>query len=463
MLKIYHLAIDIGASSGRHILGWEEGGKIILREVYRFHNGAEMKNGHLVWNVDALFREIKNGLRVCKNLGKIPSTMGIDTWAVDFVLLNKKGERIGDVVAYRDSRTVGMDKKVEENISFRELYARTGIQKQPFNTIYQLASLGKALNGADRLMMIPDYFHYLLTGVQKFEYSNASSTGLLNAEKKTWDNELLGLLGYPRHLFPELSIPGTIVGKFKPEIAEEVGFDCTVVLPATHDTGSAFMAVPARDNNSVYLSSGTWSLLGVENATPITTEESMNANFTNEGGYEYRYRYLKNIMGLWMVQSIRKEHEGKYSFQELIQMAEVAEFDPIIDVNDDIFLAPESMTEAVRNYCADHGLPVPQTLGQLLKCVYRSLAVCYKRAIEELEKLTNKKYTAIHIVGGGSNADYLNRLTAEATGLPVYAGPTEGTALGNIMAQMIYSGTFSSLAQAREAIYKSFEIKEVHP
>ena len=462
-MAVYHLAIDIGASSGRHILGHAEDEKIILEEIYRFPNGAEMKNGHLCWDADALFSEILAGLKACKAAGKIPATMGIDTWAVDFVLIGKDGSRIGDAVAYRDSRTADMDKQVEEKITFRDLYKKTGIQKQMFNTIYQLAALGDDLQQADKLMMIPDYFHYLLTGVQKFEYTNASSTGLLNASEKTWDNELLSLLGYPKKLFPELSMPGTVVGHFTPEIAGEVGFDCTVVLPATHDTGSAFMAVPAKNDHSVYLSSGTWSLLGVENEAPITTEDSMNANFTNEGGYEYRYRYLKNIMGLWMIQSIRKEHEGKYSFQQLIDMAEPAEFETIIDVNDDSFLAPESMTKAVEEYCLSHGLPVPETLGQLLKCVYRSLAVCYRDAIKELEALTGKTYTAIHIVGGGSNADYLNRLTARETGLPVYAGPTEGTALGNILAQMIYAGTFSSLAEARAAIFNSFEIKEVLP
>ena len=459
----YYLAVDIGASSGRHILGHVENGKILLEEVYRFPNGMVERNGHLCWDVDQLFHEILTGLKACKTLGKVPATMGIDTWAVDFVLLDQAGNRLGDAVAYRDDRTIGMDKVVEEKIPFADLYARTGIQFQPFNTIYQLAALGDTLQKADRLMMIPDYFHYLLTGVQKFEYTNASSTGLLNAKQKTWDEELLAPLGFPRRLFPNLSMPGTVVGRFLPEIAETVGFDCTVVLPATHDTGSAFMAVPAKDDHSVYLSSGTWSLLGVENLLPITTEESRKANFTNEGGYDRRYRYLKNIMGLWMIQSIRQEHEGKYSFQQLIDMAEVAQFDTIIDVNDDSFLAPESMTQAVQDYCRSHGLPVPETLGQLLKCVYRSLAVCYRDAIRQLEVLTGKQFTAIHIVGGGSNADYLNRLTAEATGLPVYAGPTEGTALGNLMAQMIATGEFENLSAARAAVRESFEIKEVLP
>lgn len=458
----YHLAIDIGASSGRHILGHLEDGKIIQEEIYRFPNAAEMKNGHLCWDVDGLFQEILNGLKVCKTAGKVPATLGIDTWAVDFVLTDENGTRLEDAVAYRDSRTEGMDKQMEQQIPFEALYEKTGIQKQMFNTIYQLYAIREQLPQANRLMMIPDYFHFLLTGVQKFEYTNASSTGLLNAEAKTWDRDLIDLLEYPQKLFPELSLPGTLVGNFRQEIIDQVGFDCTVVLPATHDTGSAFMAVPAKNDHSVYLSSGTWSLLGVENQSPITTESSMKANFTNEGGYEYRFRYLKNIMGLWMIQSIRKENP-EYSFQQLIDMAEGAEFDTIIDVNDDAFLAPDSMTKAVTDYCISHSLPVPDTLGQLLKCVYQSLAVCYKNAIGELSSLTGKTYTAIHIVGGGSNADFLNRLTAKETGLPVYAGPTEGTALGNLMAQMIYSGSFSSLAQAREAIHKSFEIKEVLP
>lgn len=459
----YYLAVDIGASSGRHILGHTENGKIILEEVYRFQNGMAEQNRHLCWDVDRLFQEILAGMRVCRDLGKIPATMGVDTWAVDFVLLGKDSQRLGTPVAYRDSRTQGMDQWVRQKISDRELYRRTGIQFQPFNTIYQLAAVRDLLPQAEALLMIPDYLHYRLTGVRRFEYTNASSTGLLDAAKCDWDRALLDKLGYPQRLFPNLNMPGEPVGRLLPEVAEAVGFDCQVVLPATHDTGSAFLAVPARDDHSVYLSSGTWSLLGVENPSPITTEESRIANFTNEGGYDRRYRYLKNIMGLWMIQSIRAEHEGAYSFQQLIDMAEAAEFDALIDVNDDSFLAPESMTQAVKDYCANHNLPVPETLGQLLKCVYRSLAICYRDAIRELEGLTGNQYSAIHIVGGGSNADYLNRLTAQATGLPVYAGPTEGTALGNLMAQMIAAGVFEDLTAARAAVRESFDIKEVLP
>ena len=271
----YYLAVDIGASSGRHMLGHLEEGRMVLEEVYRFDNRQVRKNGHDCWDMDNLWQGILDGLKACKALGKIPATVGIDTWAVDFVLLDKDGAPVGDAVTYRDSHTEGADKLVEAKISPAELYTRTGIQKQSFNTIYQLAALQKEhpeqLEAAHSLLMIPDYFHYRLTGVQKQEYTNATSTNLVNAARKTWDRELLDLLGLPRRLFGPLSMPGTVVGPLKPEIAAEVGFQTTVVLPATHDTGSAFLAVPARDDRAVYLSSGTWNLLGVENEAPITT------------------------------------------------------------------------------------------------------------------------------------------------------------------------------------------------
>jgi rhamnulokinase len=460
---MYHLAIDIGASSGRHILGHLENGKIVLEEIYRFPNRASVKNGHLVWDIDQLFREILHGMQACKASNQCPVTVGIDTWAVDFVLLDQHGQRLGDAVSYRDSRTAGMDTEIQALISDADLYARTGIQKQCFNTIYQLKALGEQLQAADRLMMIPDYFHFLLTGVQRFEYTNASSTGLLDAKKRDWDRPLLDLLGYPQRLFPALHFPGDVVGPLKPEIAALVGFQSTVVLPATHDTGSAFLAVPAKNDTSVYLSSGTWSLLGVENQMPITTEASRLANFTNEGGYQGRYRYLKNIMGLWMIQCIQKEAAPEQSFQQLMALAETSTFSGIVDVNAPAFLAPDSMIAAIQRHCADHGQPVPETLPDLLRCVYHSLAVCYRNAIAQLSSLTGTAYTAIHIVGGGSKASLLNRLTAQETGLPVYAGPDEGTALGNLLAQMLYAGEFENLAAARAAVLRSFAIQEVDP
>ena len=460
----YYLAVDIGASSGRHIIGWVQEGKMMLEEVYRFENNLQNKNGSLCWDTDHLFASIVEGMKACKAAGKIPTTMGIDTWAVDFVLLNEQGNRLGDTVGYRDSRTKGMDTLAEQTLSFEELYARNGIQKQLFNTLYQLLALKQQnpelLEKAHRFLMIPEYFNYRLTGVAKNEYTNATSTALVSAHTKTWDTELMNLYGIPTHLFGDLAMPGETVGNLLPEIREQVGFDCTVILPATHDTGSAFLAVPASDDTSVYISSGTWSLLGVENKQAITTRESAKANFTNEGGYEYRFRYLKNIMGLWMIQSIRRNFNKQYSFADLENMAkECADFPSVVDVNDPAFLAPDSMVEAVKAVCAKTGQPVPASVGQLMQCVYQSLARSYAEAIKELSALTGVNYTHVNIVGGGSKDGYLNSLTAKATGLPVIAGPTEGTALGNLMVQMIAGGDFADLQQARNAIGNSFELK----
>ena len=477
----YYLAIDIGASSGRHILGHAEDGKIVLEEIHRFDNRQLRQNGHDCWDMDNLWSGIVEGLKACKALGKIPATVGIDTWAVDYVLLDGDGKQLGDAVAYRDGRTEGMDKAVEGMIPPAELYARTGIQKQIFNTIYQLMALKQEhpeqLENAESLLMIPDYFNYRLTGVKKQEYTNATSTNLVNAAEKRWDLELIQRLGLPAGLFGELSMPGTVVGELTAEMQAEVGFNTTVILPATHDTGSAFLAVPARDENAVYLSSGTWSLLGVENEAPITTEESRLQNFTNEGGAWYRFRYLKNIMGLWMIQSIRRELNGTayvagreskyasgrtYSFPDLIEEAKgAADFPSVVDANDGSFLSPDSMIDAIKTYCEKSGQPIPKTVGEIMQCVYRSLAKCYKDAIEGLSQLTGKAYTSVNIVGGGCQDMYLNRMTASAAGLPVYAGPVEGTAIGNLIVQMIAGGEFDGLQAAREAIRNSFDIKEI--
>ena len=308
----YYLAIDIGASSGRHIIGHVENGRILIEELYRFDNKQLHKNGHDCWDMDNLWNGIVNGLKACKKAGKIPVTIGIDTWGVDFVLLDENDQLIGDPVAYRDNRTEGMKELVNTMISAEELYQITGSQYQPFNTLYQLMALKQEhpeqLAQAKWLLMIPEYFNFLLTGVKQNEYTITSSSNLLNAEKKCWDMDIISRLGLPGEIFHELAMPGTELGGLLPEIQKEIGFDATVILPATHDTGSAFLAVPARDENAVYLSSGTWSLLGVENEVPVTTAESLAQNFTNEGGAWGRYRYLKNIMGLWMIQSIRNNH-----------------------------------------------------------------------------------------------------------------------------------------------------------
>lgn len=479
----YYLAIDIGASSGRHILGSVRDGRIALEEIHRFDNKQVHRNGHDCWDMDNLWNGIVDGLRACKALGRTPVTVGIDTWAVDYVLLDRDGGMIGDAVAYRDGRTEKMDAVVDGVIPPEELYARTGIQKQIFNTVYQLMALKQEhpeqLENAESLLMLPDYFNYRLTGVKKQEYTNATSTNLVNAAEKVWDLELIRRLGLPAKLFGELSMPGTVVGELTAEMQQAVGFNTTVILPATHDTGSAFLAVPAQDENAVYLSSGTWSLLGVENEKPVTSEASRLQNFTNEGGAWYRFRYLKNIMGLWMIQSIRRELNGvsyvagresrhaagrTYSFPDLIEEAKgAADFPSVLDANDGSFLAPDSMIDAVKAYCRGSGQPVPETVGEIMQCVYRSLAKCYKDAIEGLSALTGRACTSINIVGGGCQDMYLNRMTANAAGLPVYAGPVEGTAIGNLIVQMIAGGEFDSLQTARNAVKMSFDIKEVFP
>lgn len=460
----YYLAIDIGASSGRHILAHLEQGKMVLEEIYRFENGMIHREGHLCWDLKHLFNEIKQGLKECVRINKIPISMGIDTWAVDYVLLDEKDELIGESYGYRDQRTQGMDEQVYKVIPEKDLYARTGIQKQIFNTIYQLMATKEKypehMKQAKTFLMLPDYFHFLLTGNKVSEYTNATSTQLVSPLTKTWDMELIDSLGYNKEMFLPLTMPGAEVGSFTEEIANEIGFTCKVVLPATHDTASAVMSVPSKEDNCVYISSGTWSLMGVENKVAICNEASQKANFTNEGGYDYRFRFLKNIMGLWMIQSVRKETGNAYSFAKLCEMAEEnKDFPSRVDVNAPCFLAPEHMTNAIKTYCKETNQQVPETIGEVATVVYQSLAECYAVTVKEIEALTGITYEAIHIVGGGSNAAYLNELTAKAAHRKVLAGPGEATAIGNVVAQMIKEGSFEDLKAARRCIYDSFEIK----
>lgn len=464
----YYLAVDIGASSGRHILGYMQDGKMKLEEIYRFENGMEQVDGNLLWDTKYLFSEIVNGMKRCRELGKIPRCMSIDTWAVDYVLLDEKDEVLGNTYGYRDSRTIGMDEKVYKVISEKELYGRTGIQKQIFNTIYQLMAVktneAELLDKAKTFLMLPDYFQFLLTGNKFCEYTNATSTQLINPEEKQWDNVLIGQLGYPADIFLPVSEPGTEVGELKAEIQKEIGFNCKVVLCASHDTASAVMAMPEVEGDGVYISSGTWSLMGVEIPEAKCDEGSQRANFTNEGGYECRFRYLKNIMGLWMIQSVRHELKDRYGFAELCKMAEQCRaFPSRVNVNDDSFLAPESMRGAIAKYCEKSGQIVPQTPGEFAAVIYQSLAECYGETIKELEINTGKHYTGIHIIGGGANADYLNQLTANVAKRAVFAGPSEATAIGNLMAQMMNEGVFENLKEARKCIFNSFDIKIYKP
>lgn len=480
-----YAAVDIGASSGRVIMGWLEAGVMHLKEVHRFDNIQKRVNGHDCWDIDHLFDQVVAGLKAAREkTGVTPATIGIDTWAVDFVLLDERGELIGDAVAYRDERTRGMYEVADALMPASEVYARTGIQRQPFNTIYQLLALKKEhpeqLEAARTFLMVPDYLNCRLTGVMACEYTNATSTSLLNAHTHDWDEEVLSAMGLPRSIFSTPRMPGETLGTLSPSIAEAVGYQANVVLPATHDTGSAFLAVPARDEHAAFLSSGTWSLLGVENAEPITTAESYEQNFTNEGGYEFRFRYLKNIMGLWMNQSVRREIngidyvEGKTArkamldhtvdFDELRALCREAEpFEAYVDVQDERFLAPDSMIEEIKRACADGGQPVPRTIGEVMRAIYCSMGACYAKAIEGLRGLTGKNYTSVNIVGGGCQDYYLNQVTADATGLPVFAGPIEGTSIGNLIVQMIAGGDFADLQEARDCVARSFDVRRVDP
>ncbi len=455
-MDTYYLAIDIGASSGRHILGYMENGKLCLEEIYRFDNNIKNENGTLVWDIENLVSEVKTGIKKCKEIGKLPKTIAIDTWGVDYVLLDENKKEILPAVSYRDGRTNEIVKEVNDIISQAELYSHTGIQKQNFNTIYQLYCDKKSgkLDSAKHFLMMPEYLSFKLTGQIRNEYTNATTTNLVNAESKQWDKEILDTLGLPFEIFCDLSLPGTVVGKFTNEVKIEIGFDSTVILCPSHDTASAVAACPV-DTESVYISSGTWSLIGTENTEPVLSKKALNANFTNEGGVEYRFRFLKNIMGMWLLQNIRKNINKKLTYDEMMNLAKQSTFTEKIYLNAPDFIAPENMIEAVRNYLGKPDLSLPDVLSS----VYHSLAESYKKAVEEIESIGGKKIKAIHIVGGGSKDKYLNKLTAEYTGKKVYTGLMEATATGNILSQIIYDKKIT-LTEAREIVKSTFDIKE---
>ncbi len=464
----YYLAIDIGASSGRHILSWIQDGKMMLEEIYRFPNGMKEVNGEKLWDVEALFGHIKAGMKKCVEHDKIPCSVGIDTWAVDYVLLDAADRVLGKTYGYRDSRTKGMDAEVYRIIPEDALYARTGIQKQIFNTIYQLTAdkinTPELLAQAESMLMIPDYFHFLLTGKKVQEYTNASTTQLVEPKSGSWDFELIEQLGLPKRIFQQIVLPGHVLGNLTEELRAEIGYDCKVVVPATHDTASAVIAVPAGTKEDVlYISSGTWSLMGTELKEAICSEESRQRNLTNEGGYDHRFRYLKNIMGMWMINSVRSELAKNMGFSEICEKAAAETIPSIVPVNDDRFLAPKSMAAEVAEACRESGQPVPEGIAQTAAVIYNSLAKCYGDTADEIAQMTGKTYDCIHIVGGGSNADYLNALTAKASGRTVYTGPSEATAVGNIAVQAIAAGELADLRDARRCIFASFPINIYTP
>ena len=464
----YYLAIDIGASSGRHIIAYLEDGRLMTEEIYRFENKILEDNQALFWDVDTLMAEILNGMKRCREVGKIPHSIGIDTWGVDYLLLDKEGKPLSKAYHYRDNRTDGLIEELKEEISGYDLYQRVGLQELSFNTIYQLLADQKMrpeiLAKAESMLLMPSFFNYCLTGIKINEYTHASTTALLDVKKKDWDYELITKLGLPKKIFTKVLPAGKTVGPLTKEVEDLVGFSSTVVLAPSHDTASAYLAVPAKDEEAVFLSSGTWSLLGIESMEPILTTDAYEAQFTNEGGYAYRYRFLKNIMGLWMIQSIRNELDPRPSFASLEQAAIDAQaFPSRVDVNDTRFLAPKSMGEEVKLYCQDSGQAVPSTIGELLACVYQSLADYYKESVAQLEKVTNQTFTSMNIVGGGSKDAYLNQLTADACQFNVYAGPSEGTVIGNILSQMLSSGVLEDIDMARQLVQNSFEINIFEP
>lgn len=464
----YHLAIDIGASSGRHILGYMENGKLKIEEIYRFENSINKIGDEYCWDIKGLFNEVKSGIKRCKEIGKIPTSIGIDTWGVDFVLLDDKDEMLGNAVAYRDDRTEGMMEEALKKIPKDMLYLYTGIQFQRFNTLYQLLAIKnknkEILDKAKTFLMIPDYLNFLLTGRKVNEYTNASTTQLVNSFDRTWDEKMLKEYGINKDIFQEIKLPKTNIGGLRKELVEEFGFDMKVILPATHDTGSAFIASVCNDNDSIYLSSGTWSLIGVENHFPICVPQAMDYNFTNEGGIDYRYRFLKNIMGLWVIQEVRRNLNNKYSFAELVDLArQHMDFSYIVDVDDDRFLKPDNMIEEIKDYCRETNQKVPEEVGEIAVCVYNSLAHSYKKAVASLEEIFEKKFKRINIFGGGCKNDLLNEIVSKVTGKEILAGPSEATAIGNIAAQLISLGTFKDLSEARQVIKESFDIKKFSP
>ena len=463
----FFLAIDLGASGGRHILGHIEGGKLLLKEVHRFSHTPIKKNDSLIWDVDRIFSEISAGLVKCAGFikgGDVLHSVGIDTWGVDYALADKEGKLIEPVFAYRDSRTEPFHKT---SMTPEELYRITGIAFQPFNTIYQVLADKAAgrLDRAEYMLQLPEYFSHCLTGnlrnKEYNEYTMASTTGLLDAAKKTWAQDIFRNLDLPQGLFKPLREPPYDIGCLSADLQAKIGLNARVVMVASHDTASAVSTV---EEGSLYISSGTWSLLGVT-GEPVLKDEAREAGYTNEGAHNGRIRFLKNIMGLWVIQSVRHDLGDAYSFAELEAMAKETEKtapeDWTIDLNLPRFFAPESMIFEIKDEYHSQGKKVPESPGELAFAVYTSLANCYKTAIIDLEKITGKSYPAISIIGGGSKDAYLNALTAKYTGKTVYSGPTEATATGNILLQMRSAGDPAVKEGFTELVKRSFDINTI--
>lgn len=451
----YYLAIDIGASSGRHILSHIENERLVLEEIYRFDNNLVADENGLVWDIESLFSEVLDGIKKCKEIGKIPKSIAIDTWGVDYVLLDENKKEIEPCFCYRDSRTNAVVDEVENIVSPARLYTKTGIQKQNFNTIYQLYADKKCgrLQNAKYFLMMPEYLSFKLTGVCKNEYTNATTTGLVNAKDKVWDSDIISALGLPSELFGTLNTPSSVVGDLSADIQKAVGFNCAVLFAPSHDTASAVCACPMADND-LYISSGTWSLIGTEITEPILNDNARKLNFTNEGGIDYRFRFLKNYMGMWLFQNIRRNLNKSMTYDEMMELAKNCGEHKYFDVNDSTLVAPKNMIDSIGKLIGS------DDLGLILNSAYHSLAKSYSEAVAEIETVTGKRFDAIHIVGGGCQDKYLNALTRDYTGKSITAGPIEATATGNIVSQIMHDKKIS-LAKAREIVKNSFDIKEI--
>lgn len=466
------LAMDFGASSGRAMLGTLADGRLSLREIHRFSNDPVQMAGCLQWDLPRLFYEIKAALNKAALEGVEIASIGIDTWGVDYGFLDKTGRLLGNPVHYRDVRTDGVMEKAFATVSKQEIYERTGLAFMSFNTLYQLYA--QVLSGdellpiAKDMLFIPDLLAYLLTGVKGCEYTIASTSQMINPFTRTWDKELLKKLGIPTKMLPKVTQPGTVRGMLLPQLAKETGVGSVpVVAVAGHDTASAVAAVPAKDEHFAYISSGTWSLVGVETRQPVISNEAQAANLTNEGGVDGTIRVLKNVMGLWIIQECRRQwgRRGQaLSFDEIVEQAHSAPaFQSLFDPDDDDFMTPGDMPEKIQAYCQRTGQIVPRSVGEVSRAVYESLALKYRWTVEKLERACGSDIKALHIVGGGSNNGMLNQFTADALGIPVITGPSEATAIGNIMMQAKALGLVEDMSALRRVVADSFETQRVLP
>lgn len=461
-----YVAVDIGASSGRLMLAKLVNGHLIMKEAHRFKNGFVHSNGHDRWNINRLIEEILKGLNKIKRAGYKSVVLGIDTWAVDYVLVDKSGNKLQDPVAYRDARTKGSINRLTAQVSKEYIYKKTGIQFLDFNTLYQLYEEDKNLLAkADKIMMIPDYLGFVLTGHAVTEVTNASTTQMLSLREGLFDENLLKKVNVSQSQFPKLVEAGTVLGKIKPDLIEKYDLPQTeVITVATHDTASAVVGTPGIGQRWAYLSSGTWSLIGAELNVPENGKQAFKENYTNEWGAYGTYRFLKNIMGLWLIQNIKKELNDKYSYAELAELAaQEAPFQQLIDVNDERFQNPLNMINEIKNYCRQTKQKVPETPGQLAMAVYSNLSLYYANELDILGKILGYKIDTLNIVGGGSNVALMNQLTATVSDVAVFAGPSEATAIGNLIVQMITKGDILNVYLARRIIKNSFDIKKYNP